>query len=253
MIRFVFLTIFPEIFDVYTELSIWKKAKEKAIIDTDIINIRDFSVDKHKTVDDRPFGGGPGMVMMVEPVVRALEHVKDKYKQSVLFSFLMDPKGKVITQEFVQAFAKKFFDNKQKDHSNTVFKDVVLVFISPRYEGIDARIRDVVDYVVSIGPYVLSGGELPALVVADAFVRLVPSVLGNELSAMKDSEFIVKDKEVFLRQDYPDYTRPREIMIQNKRYSVPSVLLEGNHSLIAEWRSKFSVKKPLEFLGAKDI
>jgi tRNA (guanine37-N1)-methyltransferase len=209
--RFDIITIFPQIFDSYFNESILKRAQKKKKIKINIHNLRDYTGDKHKTVDDRPYGGGPGMIMKIEPIVKALRKIKAKPKTKGRKIILLDPAGPQLDQKMAVKFSKM----KR------------IVFICGRYEGIDARISSYIDTSVSIGPYVLSGGELPAMVVLEAVTRMIPGVLGHDHSN-KDDTFS-KDKDYI---EYPQYTRP-EIFDKEK---VPPVLLSGNHGEIDKWR-----------------
>ena len=207
--RFDILTIFPKMFAAYLGESILKRAQKKKLVYFHAHNLRDFTTDKHRTVDDRPYGGGVGMVMKVEPIFKALKALSPKGKRRVL---LMSAKGKTFTQ----ADAKRLSKYRQ------------VVIICPRYEGIDERVVDYVDEEVSIGNYVLTGGELPGTVVVDAVTRLLPGVLGKDQSSVDESH---SDQGIL---EYPQYTRPEVF----KKKRVPKELLSGNHKHIAAWRKK---------------
>jgi len=212
------ITIFPEVFETYLGLSIMKRAAGKGLVNFEILNLRDFATDKHRTVDDYPYGGGPGMVLKPEPVSRALQTAKKEGAETL--TVLLSPRGKPFTQDMALELSRE----KKK-----------LVFIAARYEGIDERVKEALaDREVSIGDYVLTGGELPALVIIDAVVRLVPGALGDEGSLAEES---------FARGilGYPQYTRPPEW----NGMKVPEVLLSGNHGEIARWRRKEALKKTL--------
>ncbi len=215
--RIFILTIFPEIFNDVLNFSILKKAREKQKVDFKILNIRDFTTDKHKTTDDVPFGGLEGMVMKVEPIFNALTNIRQE----------IDKKGNVKTLLF-SASGKKLTQNKLHEYS---MQDN-LILICGRYEGVDERVINFVDEEISIGDYVLSGGEFPAMVLIEGIVRLLPDVLGNSES-VKNESF----NNGLL--DYPQYTRPREFM----GYKVPDVLVSGNHEEIRNWRKKQALKK----------
>ena len=228
--RFHFLTIFPGIFDSYLGESLFRRARGKKIIETRVYNIRDFSRDRHLKVDDRPFGGGPGMVMKVEPVSRAVSAIKRRRPgaRTILFG----PRGKAFDADAARRLAH--------------YSDLIL--ICGRYEGVDERVaRRVADEEISIGPYVLSGGELPALVLAEAVSRHVPGFLGKEESLEE------------INGSFPAYTRPEVFFPppaaaagggKNGRrrkpqaWRVPKVLLSGNHEKIAEWRRNAGQKRP---------
>lgn len=217
--RFDILTIFPDFFESPLKQSILGKAIEKGLIDVSIHNIRDFALDKHNTTDDSPYGGGDGMVMKVEPIVRAVEAVKGSLKSEVKV-ILTTPQGRQLNQHIAAELAQS---------SN-------LIIICGRYEGVDERVKElVVDMEVSIGDYVLSGGEIPALVIVDAVTRLVPGVLGSDISAGDDSF-----SEGLL--EYPQYTRPESF----RGLTVPDILLSGNHQKVKNWRRRESIKRTLE-------
>ncbi|HBR17414.1 MAG: tRNA (guanosine(37)-N1)-methyltransferase TrmD [Deltaproteobacteria bacterium RIFCSPLOWO2_12_FULL_43_16] len=217
--RFDILTIFPDFFGSPLKQSILGKAIEKGLIDVGIHNIRDFALDKHNTTDDSPYGGGDGMVMKVEPIVRAVEAVKGSRKSEVKV-ILTTPQGRQLNQQIAAELAQS---------SN-------LIIICGRYEGVDERVKElVVDMEVSIGDYVLGGGEIPALVIVDAVTRLVPGVLGSDMSARDDSF-----SEGLL--EYPQYTRPESF----RGLTVPDILLSGNHQKIKNWRRRESIKRTLE-------
>jgi len=206
------LTIFPQIFDSYFSESIIKRAKKKGLLSIKVYNIRDFARDKHKTVDDRPYGGGPGMILKIEPLYSCLKSIKRKKKSKVI---ILTPGGKTFDQKLARSLSK----SEQ------------LVFICGRYEGFDNRVKEFADLEISIGNYVLTGGEVPAMVVVDAVARLIPGVLGNQDSVKEES---FSNKEDYI--EYPQYTRPEGF----KGMKVPKVLLSGNHKKIAGWRAKKS-------------
>lgn len=218
--QFDIITIFPDIFDSYFKESVIKRGILKKKIKINIHNLRNYTKDRHKTVDDRPYGGGPGMLLMVEPIYKCLQKIKRKKKSKVV---LLDPGGR----QFSQKTAEKFSKLGQ------------LIMICGRYEGIDARVEKFVDEKISIGPYVLSGGELPAMVVLEATSRLIPGFLGHEHSA--EEETFSKDKDFI---EYPQYTRPEIFETkEGKKLKVPKVLLSGDHKKIKEWRLKHLGKK----------
>ncbi len=213
------LTIFPEMFKDVLEETILKRAQEKGLVEINAHNLRDWTTDKHKTTDNRPFGGGAGMVMKVEPIYRAIQDLRFK-NQELSKTVLLTPQGKVFKQSIAEELAK--------------LEQVIL--ICGRYEGVDERVRElVVDEEISIGDYVLSGGEIPAMVVIDTLVRLMPGVLGNEESLQSESF-----KEGSL--DYPQYTQPREF----QGLKVPEILLSGHHEEIAKWRKEQALQKTKE-------
>lgn len=196
-------------FDCYFKESIIKRAVSKKLIKINIYNFRDFAKGRHKTVDDRPYGGGPGMILKVEPIYLCLESIKKKKKSKVI---LLNPQGKTFDQEMAKRLSK--------------LNQVIL--ICGRYEGFDERVKKFVDQEISIGNYVLTGGELPAMIIVDAVTRLVPGVLGKAQSLLE---------ETFCKKgyvEYPQYTRPEVF----RGLTVPKVLLSGDHQKIKEWRNK---------------
>ncbi len=225
MLRFDIITIFPEVFENYFNASIIKRAKEKKLIKIKIHNLRDFATDKHKTVDDKPYGGGPGMILKVEPIYKAIKKIKNKkFKIQNSKTILLTPNGKQFNQKLAYRYSK--LDQ--------------LILICGHYEGIDARVEKFVDEKISIGPYVLTGGELPAMVIVDAVTRLIPGVIREE--SLQEESFTTKDKFEILKE-YPQYTRPAILTIKDKfgklkKLKVPKVLLSGNHQKIKEWRMK---------------
>jgi tRNA (guanine37-N1)-methyltransferase len=213
---FTILTLFPAIFQSPLNESLIKKAREKGLLHFNIVNIRDFANDIHKTCDDYPFGGGAGMVMKVEPLYGAINHIEEAYGRAR--HLLLTPHGRVFDQETAYRFSRAAH----------------LCLVCGRYEGVDERALSFVDEEVSIGDYVLSGGEFGALAVIDAVSRLVPGVLGNEASPAEESF-----KDCLL--EYPQYTRPRTFM----EMDVPDVLLSGNHEEIRRWRRKESLRRTI--------
>jgi tRNA (guanine37-N1)-methyltransferase len=215
---FNIITIFPDIFDSYFSESLIKRALDKDLIKIGVHNLRKWTKDKHKTVDDRPFGGGLGMVMKVEPIYRAVKELKKKNKgknKVILFS----PRGKKFTQKMAYQFSK--LDN--------------LIMICGRYEGVDERVEKyLADESISIGDYVLMGGELPAMVVIETVARLIPGVLGKT-QLLKER---ITKKRGFI--EYPQYTRP-EIFSpdKKKKWRVPKILLSGHHKKIQDWHKKY--------------
>jgi tRNA (guanine37-N1)-methyltransferase len=207
------ITIFPELFTNFINYGVIKEAFLKKIVELNIYNLRDFTKDKHKKVDDKPFGGGPGMVMMVQPFYDAVKFVKDKNKindktkQKVI---LLTPRGEKLNQDKL-----KYFSNLEN-----------IIFLCGRYEGIDERVNELIaDLEISIGDYILTGGELPAMVIIDGIIRLLPGVVHS-----KESVEIESFENNLL--EFPQYTRPAEFL----GYKVPDVLISGNHKEIEEWR-----------------
>ena len=242
------LTLFPEMFKGPFDESIIKRAREKGLVEVNTHNIRDWAQDKHKMVDDRPFGGGPGMVLMVEPIDRALHELKNERtkelknptslklresskKTKLLITnyqlpkvILLDAAGKTFNQKEAERLAKY-------EH---------LILISGHYKGIDERVRvHLVDEEISIGDYVLTGGELPAMVITDAIVRLVPGVIGKEESLKKESFSDFDSPGVPRLLGFPQYTRPENY----NDWKVPEVLLSGNHKEIEKWRKEKAFEK----------
>ncbi len=211
--KITILTLFPEMFSGPFEYSIVKRAKEKKMITIDIVNIRDFATDAHKSIDDRPYGGGAGMILRVDVVDRALQSIKKRGKTKTI---LLDPGGATFTQ-------KKAKELSQLDH---------VILLCGHYEGVDDRVRSLVDEEMSIGEYVLTGGEIPAMVVVDSIVRLRPGVLKKE-HATKDESF----SEHLL--EYPQYTKPRVY----KGKEVPEVLTSGDHQKIQDWQKEHALIK----------
>jgi tRNA (guanine37-N1)-methyltransferase len=222
---FHIITIFPNIFDSYFKESILGRARKNKLIDIKIHNLRDFTTDKYKTVDDTPYGGGAGMVFKIEPIWRCVQSLKAKGKRQkeklrtrvILFS----AKGKRYTQADARRLAK--------------YDDIIM--ICGRYEGVDERVaKHLADEEISIGEYVLTGGEIPAMVVADSITRLTPGALGNAASTEDESH----SRKKYL--EYPQYTKPADF----EGWKAPEVLLGGNHKEIGEWREKHSKKLKLD-------
>lgn len=211
MIKFDIITIFPDIFDSYFSESLIKRAQKKKLIKINVHNLRDYTTDKHKKVDDAPFGGGAGMVMKVEPIYRAVKKIKKKRSKVILFT----PRGKKFTQKMAHEFSK--LDQ--------------LIFICGRYEAVDERVaKKIADVELSIGDYVLMGGEIPAMAVIESVSRLIPKAIGKE-GLLKDR--VTKTKGFI---EYAQYTRPE---VFNK-WKVPKVLMSGDHKKIEEWKKKHS-------------
>lgn len=209
--RFDLLTLFPDIFDSYFQTSILKRAQEKKKIKIYVHNFRDCTVDKHKTVDEKPYGGGVGMLLKIEPLYKCLQKIKAKKNTKDTKIILTSAKGKLLTQQELQTWSKL----KR------------LVIICGHYEGVDERIKQYIDEEVSIGKYVLTGGELAGMVLVDGIARLLPGVLGKDASSVEESY-----SAGYL--EYPQYTRPEEF----KGLRVPKILLSGDHQKIKNWREK---------------
>jgi len=213
--RIDILTLFPNMFSSPLRESILGRAVEKGLLQIQTINIRDFTLDKHQVVDDAPYGGGQGMVMKVEPIARAIESVKAQNPSAR--TVYLTPQGKPFHQDLARRLSTQ-------SH---------LILLCGRYEGIDERVRELfIDEEISIGDYVLTGGELAAMVLIDAVSRFIPGVLGSDRSAEEDSFF-----NSLL--EYPQYTRPVEF----KGCRVPEVLLSGNHSAISLWRRREAIRR----------
>lgn len=211
VVKIQVISLFPEVFESYFYTSMMRKAVEKNIVSFDLIDLRDFGTGPRKKVDDIPYGGGDGMVLMAGPMFAAIEHAKKSSPDSRVL--LMTPRGDTYKQSDAQGLADEGLD---------------LVIICGHYEGYDERILEVVDEQISIGEYVLTGGELPAMVVADSVVRLLPGVLGGDQSAENESYHDDKTRE------HPQYTRPENF----RGNKVPPVLLSGDHKKIEDWRKQ---------------
>jgi tRNA (guanine37-N1)-methyltransferase len=215
--RFDIITVFPELFEGVLECGIIRRARQSGLVDIRLVNLRDFAKDKHRSVDDRPYGGGEGMVFMPAPLFEAVEFCRNAESGRESRVILLTPQGKLWSQNLAAKFAK--------------FAHLVL--ICGRYEGVDQRVIDhLVDWEISIGDFVLTGGEIPAMAVVDSVVRLIPGALGCWESTIKESF-----SGGLL--DYPQYTRPSVY----RGYTVPEVLLSGDHSRIEEWRKKKALEK----------
>lgn len=210
------ISIFPEILKPYFQEGVLGRALKKGVFQIKTYNLRDWSGNKHRQVDDTPYGGGAGMVMMVEPIYKAVKEIKEKSNGKTRV-VLLSARGKKFTQAKARIFSK--LDN--------------VIFICGRYEGVDERVKEFIDEEISIGNYVLTGGELGAMVVIDSCARLLEGVLGNQDSLKLESH----SKVGFL--EYPQYTKPEIVEINNKKYSVPKVLFSGNHQEIKKWREKY--------------
>ena len=210
------LTIFPNIFSCVEKEGILKIAKDKGALELFIHNLRDFTEDRHRTTDDIPYGGGAGMVMMADPVLKGIKNIESNYKN--IFKVFLTPQGEKFNQNIARFLAVK----------------EQLLFIPAHYEGMDERIQDSVDMELSVGDFILSGGEFATLLVIDAVTRLLPGVLGNKISL---------NEETFENDllEYPQYTRPADL--GGKK--VPEVLLSGHHENIRKWRLKESLKRTL--------
>ena len=256
MIKFTIITLFQEALEPYLKTSMMWKATEKGLAEFDFVNLRDFGLGPHKSVDDTPYGGGDGMLLRCEPVFNAIESVKAKDPDAKVI--LPTPVGEIWNQEMARFFAGGLssvsrsgarpagpspraagatprFANLRtplRQDTDATPSDKHYVILCPHYEGYDERILSIVDYKISLGKYVLTGGELPALIIIDSVVRLIPGVLGGEKSAEIES-FSDGDN-----LEYPQYTKPYDF----RGMTVPDILLSGNHGEIAKWRAEHSGK-----------
>src|ERR1051325_6908987 len=213
MLKFTVITIFPGMFESPLGHSILKKAQEKNLVSVRLVDVRDYTTDRHRMTDDYPYGGGQGMVMKPEPIVAAIENLRIQTPNTRVI--LLTPQGRVFNQ----------------NHAKRLAAEENLLLVCGRYEGVDERVKAFVDEELSIGDYTLSGGEPAAMVIIDAVSRLIPGVLGNENSPEEES-FVAGLLE------YPQYTRPEEF----RRMRVPPVLLSGDHERIRQWRREMSLK-----------
>lgn len=217
-VKFTIISLFSDALDPYLNSSMMWKAKEKGIAEFDFVDLREFGLGAHKSVDDTPYGGGDGMLLMCEPVFNAIESVKKNSPNAKVI--LPTPAGQTWHQGIVRNFVERINDGEE-DH---------YIILCPHYEGYDERILTIVDYKISLGHFVLTGGELPALIVIDSIVRLLPGVLGGENSAIIES--FSEENTI----EYPQYTKPADF----RGMQVPEVLLSGHHAKIAEWRKAHS-------------
>jgi len=222
------ITLFPKMIDEFFEESIVKRAIEKKLVEIEIINLRDFAIDDYGTVDDRPYGGGAGMVLRVDVIYKALSkitnnklQITNKISNSKIKTktILTSPKGKVFDQKKAQEYS-------QLNH---------LIIIAGHYEDVDARVLDYVDEEISMGDFILTGGEIPASAIVDSIVRLLPGVLKKDQAA-KNESFNIDDKKIL---EYPQYTRPEEFMGKK----VPEILLKGDHKKIKKWQMEKAVEE----------
>lgn len=217
-VKFTIISLFSNALDPYLNSSMMWKAKEKGIAEFDFVDLREFVLGAHKSVDDTPYGGGDGMLLMCEPVFNAIESVKKNSPNAKVI--LPTPAGQTWHQGIVRNFVERI-NNSEENH---------YIILCPHYEGYDERILTIVDYKISLGHFVLTGGELPALIVIDSIVRLLPGVLGGENSAIIES--FSEENTI----EYPQYTKPADF----RGMQVPEVLLSGHHAKIAEWRKAHS-------------
>ncbi len=221
--KFDIITIFPEIFDSYLKEGLISRARKKKLLKINIHNLRKYAKDRHKTVDDRPYGGGLGMIFKIEPIFKAVNEIKRKVKSRKQKVILFTPRGKQFNQKMAYQFSK--LDQ--------------LIMICGRYEGVDERVaKHIADMELSIGPYDLMGGELPAMVVIETMARLVPGVIGKP-ELLKERIPIKRGRQGRGFIEYPQYTRPEVFEYKKgKKWQVPKVLLSGYHKKIQQWRKK---------------
>ena len=225
-IKFTIITLFQEALEPYLNVSMMWKAQDKGIAEFNFVNLRDFGLGPHKSVDDTPYGGGDGMLLRCEPVFNAIESVKAKDPSAKVI--LPTPAGETWTQAKARELGLgQFLTENKSSESSTPLHYIILC---PHYEGYDERILSIVDYKISLGKYVLTGGELPALIIIDSIVRLIPGVLGGETSAEIESFSDGNNIE------YPQYTKPANF----RGMEVPEILLSGNHGAVDKWRAEHS-------------
>ena len=217
-VKFTIISLFSDALDPYLNSSMMWKAKEKGVAEFDFVDLREFGLGAHKSVDDTPYGGGDGMLLMCEPVFNAIESVKKNSPNAKVI--LPTPAGQTWHQGIIRNFVERINTGEENHY----------IILCPHYEGYDERILTIVDYKISLGHFVLTGGELPALIVIDSIVRLLPGVLGGENSAIIES--FSEENTI----EYPQYTKPADF----RGMQVPEVLLSGHHAKIAEWRKAHS-------------
>ena len=213
-VKFTIITLFKDALLPYLSTSMMWKASDKGVAEFNFVDLRDFGLGPHKSVDDTPYGGGDGMLLRCEPVFAAIEKVKQEDPNSKVI--LPTPAGRIWSQQIVREFAEKI-ETQTENH---------FIILCPHYEGYDERILTIVDYQISLGQFVLTGGELPALIMIDSIVRVLPGVLGGENSAIIES--FSEGNTI----EYPQYTKPAEF----RGMKVPEILLSGHHAKIKEWR-----------------
>ncbi len=228
-IKFTIITLFPEALKPYLDSSMLYKAQDRGIIAIEYVNLRDFGLGPHKSVDDTPYGGGDGMLLRCEPVFAAIESVKAVSPDAEVI--LPTPVGMTWNQDLARQFAGVNGVDAQSQSQEAPERHYII--LCPHYEGYDERILTIIDHKISLGNYVLTGGELPALILIDSISRLLPGVLGGETSALIES-FSDGDN-----LEYPQYTKPADF----RGLKVPEILLSGDHGKIAAWRAEHSGKK----------
>ncbi len=225
---FHIITLFPEILEPYLHASILGRAEKKKVLKFDLVNLRQFGEGRHNKVDDRPFGGGAGMVLMGEPILRAVNSIRKKKSKKKPKVILFSAKGKEFNQKMAYDWSKKHDD---------------IIIVTGRYEGIDERVKKILKAEeVSIGHYVLTDGDVAAMVVVSAVGRLIPGAINFESLKEESHWNLLLKKEKNVPEDkgleYPHYTRPEVLVYHKKKYKVPKILLSGNHKKIEEWRKK---------------
>ena len=215
--QFDIITIFPEMFESPFGESILKRAQDQELLNINLHDLRKYTIDKHRKTDDHPFGGGVGLIMNVDPIVRAIEAIKETKPRAR--SILLSPGGKSFNQKMAWKLSR----------------EEGLIFVCGRYEGVDERVLNFVDDAISIGDYVMAGGEIPAMVLIEAISRLIPNVVGDESS-------LVEESFESNRLEYPQYTKPREF----RGLKVPDILLSGHHKKIQDWQLEEALKKTAE-------
>lgn len=223
MIKISILTLFPDMFTGPFSQSILKRAQEKGLVEIKIFNLRNWAKDKHKTVDDRPYGGGVGMIIKVEPIFEALQSLTARVKAKKTKTILLSPAGKVFNQTKARELSRV-------NH---------LIIICGHYEGVDERIRQhLVDEEISLGDFILTGGEIPAMAMVDSLIRLIPGVLEKKEAIQNESfsKLRIKKSTIENLLEYPQYTRPAEF----KGWQVPKILISGDHQKIKDWQKKQS-------------
>ncbi len=231
MFSFHFVSLFPQIFDLWLNESVIGKAKEKGLFNYYLYQLRDFATDKNRTVDDSPYGGGGGMILKIEPLVLCLEHIWTKINKEESKVIYFSPKGKILNFNMIEEIHKETYGN-------------TFILVCGHYEGVDERfIEHWVDLEISIGDFVITGGEIAAVVFADSIIRTIEGALGYKNAAISESFQIEHEGKRLL--EYPHYTRPRTF----RGFSVPEILLTGNHEEIQKWRIKKALEKTKKTLG----
>ncbi len=218
MQTFHILTIFPNFFNSFLQESLIKKAIDKKIIQIKVYDLRKWSFNKHKQVDDKPYGGGAGMLLMAEPIIKAIQDIKKQVKSKSIKTIAFTPSGR----QYKQFMAKRYSQEKH------------IILICGRYQGFDERIVPFLDEKISVGPYILSGGEIPAMLVVESVSRLLPGYLNNPDSLQNETKHFSNK----LLKEAPQYTRPEVLQIKGKKLRVPKMLLSGDHKKIEDWKKK---------------